>query len=92
MTWPLTVTEYVAQMITDSTKELSETSDIVKMLEFFFMDNIFVMFGGHVFQQTVGIPMGISYAPLLADLFFYSHGAYFIKGLLKTIRSYSPII
>jgi hypothetical protein len=52
------------------------------------MDNIFVMFGGHVFQQTVCIPMGISYVPLLADLFFYSHGAYFIKGLLKTIRSY----
>jgi hypothetical protein len=36
MTWPLTVTEYVAQMITDSTKELISETDIVKMLEFFF--------------------------------------------------------
>jgi hypothetical protein len=36
------------------------------MLEFL-IDNIFVIFGGHVFQQTVGIPMGTNCAPLLAD-------------------------
>jgi hypothetical protein len=34
---------------------------------------IFVMFSGCVFQQTVGIPMGINCAPLLADLFLYSY-------------------
>jgi hypothetical protein len=26
------------------------------------------MFGGRVFQQTVGIPMSTNYVPLLADL------------------------
>ena len=49
----------------------------------FFMDNIFVIFGGRVFQQTVGIPMDTNCAPLLADLFLYSHEADFIKGLPK---------
>ena len=52
------------------------------MLEFL-IDNIFVMFGGRVFQQTVGIPKGTHCAPLLADLFLYSYGADFIQGLLK---------
>ena len=52
------------------------------MLEFL-IDNIFVIFGGRVFQQTVGIPMGTNCAPLLADLFLYSYEANFIQGLLK---------
>lgn len=33
----------------------------------FFMDNIFVQFGGLVFQ-TICIPVGTNCAPLLADL------------------------
>jgi len=52
------------------------------MLEFL-IDSIFVMFGGRVYQQTVGIPMGTNYAPLLVDLFLYSHRAYFMQGLLR---------
>jgi hypothetical protein len=59
----------------------SET-DIIIMLDFF-IDNIFVMFGGCVFQQTVGIPMATNCAPLLADLFLYSYEADLIQGLLK---------
>ena len=39
------------------------------MLEFL-VDNIFVVFGGKVFQQIVGIPMGTNCAPLLADFFW----------------------
>ena len=57
----------------DSTKKFSET-DIFNMLEFL-IDNILVMFGGLVFQQTVGIPMGTNYATLLADSFLYSYDA-----------------
>ena len=41
------------------------------------------MFGGRVFQQTVGIPMGTNCAPLLADLLLYSYETNFIQGLLK---------
>ena len=51
------------------------------MLEFL-IDNKFIMFGGRVFQQTVGIPTGTNYV-LLVDLFLYSHEADFIQGLLK---------
>ena len=58
---------YFVKHHSDFTKQFSET-DIFNILEFF-IDNIFVMFGGRVFQQTVGIPMGKNC--LLADLFLY---------------------
>ena len=48
------------------------------------VDNIFVVFGGKVFQQIVGIPMGTNCAPLLADIFLYSYEAEFIHSLLST--------
>ena len=72
---------YFVKHHSDSTKKFSET-DIFNMLEFL-IDNIFAMFGGRVFQQTVGIPMGTNCAPLLANLFLYSYEADFIQGLLK---------
>ena len=53
------------------------------MLEFL-VDVIFVVFGGKVFQQIVGIPMGTNCAPLLADIFLYSYEAEFIQSLLST--------
>jgi hypothetical protein len=52
--------------------------DIKEMLGFL-IDNIFVVFGNEIFQQTVGIPMGTNCAPLLADLLLYSYEAEFIK-------------
>ena len=63
------------------------------MLEFF-IDNIFIIFVGSVFQQTVGIPFGTNCPPLLADLFLSSHEADFIQGLLtknekKLTRSFN---
>jgi hypothetical protein len=65
---------YFVQNHSDSTKMFSET-DIINILEFL-IDNIFVIFGGRVFQQTVGIPMG-------TNLFLYLYEAYFIQWLLK---------
>jgi len=38
----------------------------------FLIDNIFIEFGGRIFQQTVSIPMGTNCVPLLADL-IYTH-------------------
>ena len=52
------------------------------MLEYL-IDNIFVEFGGRIFQQTIGIPMGTNCAPLLADLFLYSYDAEFVQSLLQ---------
>ena len=46
-------------------------------------DIIFVSFGGTLFQQVVGIPMGTNCAPLLADLFLYSYESEFLQKLVK---------
>ena len=58
---------YFVKKTSDSTKKIYET-DIINMLEFL-IEIIFVIFGGRVLQQTVGIPMGTNCARLLADLF-----------------------
>ena len=55
---------------------------VISMLEFL-IDNIFVSFGGTLFQQVVGIPMGTNCAPLLADLFLYSYESEFLQKLVK---------
>ena len=57
-------------------------SDICKMIEFL-VDNIYVKFGGQLFRQMVGIPMGTNCAPLLADLFLYSYENEFLDKLIK---------
>ena len=56
------------------TKSKYTEDDIINLLEFL-IDNIFVIFGGNVFQQIVGIPMGTNCALLLADIFLYSYEA-----------------
>ena len=72
---------YFVRDHTDSANKYNE-NDIISMLNFL-IDNIFVVFGGRVFQQTIGIPMGTNCAPLLADLFLYSYEAEFVQNLLK---------
>jgi hypothetical protein len=56
------------------------------MLEFL-IDNIFVVVDGQVFQQSVGISIGVNCAPLIADLFLYLYEAEFIQKLLLEKRS-----
>ena len=77
---------YFVKEHSDSKNKYSE-DDIIKMLELL-VDNIFVVFAGKVFQQTVGIPMGTNCAPLLADIFLYSYEADFIQSLLSTGRKH----
>ena len=72
---------YFGKHHSDSTKTFSEI-DFIKMVENL-IDSMFVIFGGGVFQQTIGIPIGINRAPLLADLFLYFYDTDFIHGLLK---------
>jgi len=38
-----------------------------------------VLFGGRVFQQTIGIPMGTNCVRLLADLFLHAYEADFLE-------------
>ena len=77
---------YFVKEHSDADKKYTE-DDIIKMLEFL-IDNIFVVFGGTIFQQIVGIPMGTNCAPLLADIFLYSYEAEFIQTLLSTGRKH----
>ena len=65
---------YFVKEHSNSKKTYTE-DDIINMLEF--LVDIFVVFGGKVFQQIVGIPMGTNCAPLLADIFLYSYEAEF---------------
>ena len=60
-------------------------NDICKMIEFL-VDNIYVRFGGQLFQQMIGIPMGTNCAPLLADLFLYSYENEFLINLLRKAK------
>ena len=73
---------YFVKEHSDSKNKCTE-DDIVNMLEFL-VDNIFVVFGGKVFKQIVGIPMGTNCASFLADIFLYSYEAEFIQSLLST--------
>ena len=72
---------YFVKEHTDCSTKYDE-HEVIAMLEFL-IDNIFVQFGGEIFQQTVGIPMGTNCAPLLADLFLYSYESEFIQKLIK---------
>ena len=65
-----------------TSKTFYSEKDIIGMIDFL-IDNIFVEFGGLIFQQCTGIPMGTNCAPLLADLFLYSYEAEFIQNLVK---------
>ena len=41
-------------------------------------------FGGRLFRQVIGIPMGTNFAPLLADLFHYSYESEFLDNMIKS--------
>ena len=59
------------------------------MIEFL-IANIFVQFGGHLFSQAIGIPMGTNWAPLLADLFLYSYENEFLDNMIRSATGDLP--
>ena len=67
---------YFVKNHSDSKNKFS-ANDIIRMLEFL-IDNIYVEFGGEIFQQVVGIPMGTNCAPLLI-YFLYSYESEYIQ-------------
>ena len=62
--------------------EKYSAADIIKMLEYL-IDNIFLEFGGRIFQLTVCIPMDTNCAPLLTNLFLYSYEAEFVQKKVR---------
>ena len=54
------------------------------------VDNIFVIFGECLFQQTVGVPMYTNCVSLLPDYFLYSYEADIMQGFFK--KTNEPVI
>ena len=52
---------------------------------FFLLDNIFTRFGTKLYRQVVGIPIGTSCAPLVADLFLFCYERDFMMSLSADI-------
>ena len=50
-------------------------------MSYWYIYSIFVEFGGHIFQQIIGILIGTNCA--LVDLFPYSYESYFIQNIIK---------
>ena len=44
-------------------------------------DNIYIRFGNKLYRQSVGIPMGTKFAPLVSDLFLFCYERDFITSL-----------
>ena len=44
------------------------------------LDNIFIRFGTKLYTQIAGIPMGTTYASLIADLFLFCYERDFISS------------
>ena len=49
----------------------------------YLLDNIFIRFGTKLYRQTIGIPMGTNFAPLVADLFRFCYERDFMKSLSR---------
>ena len=60
------------------------TADSICEMIQFLIDSIFVQFGGRLFRQVIGIPMGTNCAPLLADLFLYSYENEFLDNMIRS--------
>ncbi|KAJ8314953.1 hypothetical protein KUTeg_007103 [Tegillarca granosa] len=73
---------YFVKHLTDCKQKYTE--DTINKMLVFLIDNIFVVFGNIIFQQTIGIPVGTNCAPLLADLFLYSYESEFLQNLVKS--------
>ena len=57
----------------------------------FLIDNIYVEFGNTLHKQTIGIPMGMCCAPLLANLFLMSYEYNFMQNLQKKKSPHGPL-
>ena len=75
--------EYLTHDITGSGDNMYTANNTCKMIEFL-IDNILLQFGGYLFCQVIGIPMGTNCSPLLADLFLYSYESDFLDDMIRS--------
>ena len=74
---------YVIDTINPGGDNLYAADQICRMVEFL-IDNIFAKFGGCLFRQVIGIPMGTNCAALLADLFLYFYESEFLNDMIRS--------
>ena len=74
---------YFTHDINGSRDNMYTADNICKMIEFL-IDNMFVQFGGRLFHQIIGIPVGTNCAPLLADPFLYSYEIEFLDNMIRS--------
>ena len=53
----------------------------------FLLDNVYIRFGSKLYRQIVGIPMGNTCAPLVADLFSFCYERDFMLSLSGDTQS-----
>ena len=76
---------FKGEYFSDDTKDgqsAFEYDQFIKLLNFL-IDNIYANFGDSIFRQTIGIPMGTSCAPLLANLYLFYYEYTFLEQLQK---------
>ena len=61
---------------------------ICQMMDFL-IDNISIKIGNYLFRQCIGIPMGASSAPFLANLFLYSCDVEILRSIKKSNKKLS---
>ena len=76
--------EFFNQVCQSSIENFQELNWFAGGLFKILIDNIFVQFGGRLFRQVIGIPMGTNCAPLLADLFLYSYENEFLDNMIRS--------
>ena len=74
---------YFTYDINGGEDNMCTADNICKKIDFL-IDDIVVQFGGHLFRQVIGIPMGNNCAPLLADLFLYSYENEFLDNMIRS--------
>ena len=82
----ISVKGYFIDTISPGGDNLHTADQICRMVEFL-IDNIFVKFGGYLFRQIIGIPLGTNCAPPpppLADLFLYSSESEFLDSMIRS--------
>ena len=70
-----------------NTKSVSE-AELIELIELL-IDNIYITYGGDVYKQWIGIPMGTDCAPFLANLYLFALEYKYIHKLIhKYIQTY----
>lgn len=67
------------------------TEDSLASLFDYIIDHTYVQFGGHVFQQRIGIPMGINFAVHLSNYYLFTYEYDFLLQLRAALHDPSVV-